>query len=57
MLQLLAYTALFWIIMPLLILYVGKFILRYSGETPDSRALGSKQVNARVEGLRPTAVK
>ena len=57
MLQLLAYTALFWIIMPILILYVGKFILRYSGETPSSRALGSKQTNTRIEGLSPTAGK
>lgn len=57
MLQLLAYTAFFWIIIPVLFLYIGKFALRYSGETPSSRNLGSKQTDTRLGGLRPAAGK
>ncbi len=57
MLQLLAYTAFFLIIIPVLFLYIGKFALRYSGEIPSSRNLGSKRTDTRLEGLRPTTGK
>ena len=57
MLELLAYTALFWVVMPALIWYIGKFIVRYTVEAPSPRDLRNIQTETRVNSLRPATAK
>ena len=55
MLQLLAYVVLFWVIMPVLFIYVGKFIVRYTVDAPALRVVRTTRMETRDNGLRPTS--